>query len=128
MKNLKETIKNACVYTVIITFLFAFIGLFTFDSNASIPLSQFFILMLFGLIIAFAQNIMKVTKLKSSTRYSIHFLTLYVSFMVVFYFTGKITTKGPSGFFVVTVLFALAYFTVILIRYIFQKIRNKTAL
>ena len=75
MKNLKETLKNACVYTVIITFFFAFVGLFTFEQGASIPLGQYFILMLFGFIIACAQHITEIKKFKPSTRYIIHFLT-----------------------------------------------------
>ena len=80
--------------------------------------------MLFGFIIACAQHITEIKKFKPSTRYIIHFLTLYVSFMTIFYFTGKITTKGPSGFFVVTVLFALVYLMIILIRYFIRKLRK----
>ena len=118
MKPLKNILKNACVYTVIISFLFAFVGLFALDKNASIPIGQFFIIMLFGLFISLGQCVLNFNKVKPFIRYLIHFSILYISFICTFYLTGKITTKGASGFLVSTILFVFAYLFVILLRYL----------
>ncbi len=125
MKHIKSILKEACVYTVIITFLFAFVGLFTLEKNASIPLGQFLIIMLFGLLISLAQCILKLDKLKLTYRYLIHFLVLYTSFMCTFYLTGKVTAKGASGFLICTVIFILCYFFILFLRYLTTTVYKK---
>ena len=73
MKQAKEILKDACVYTVIITFLFSVIGLFAVDKNASIPLGQFLIIALFGLFISLAGLVLKFEEIKNSNRRDFRF-------------------------------------------------------
>ena len=117
-KQIKDILTNACIYTVIITFIFAFVGLFALDKNASIPIGQFMIIMLFGFFISLAQCILKITRIKPFARQLIHFVVLYIAFICTFYLTGKITTKGASGFLVSTILYIFAYLLIVFLKYL----------
>ena len=125
MQTLKNVLKDTCIYTVIITLIFAIVGLFTLDKEASIPLTQFLLIILFGLFIATGKLVLHCDKWKSSIRYLVHFLMLYISFICTFYLTGKVTTKGAAGFFVTTILFIFSYTFIMFLRYLTRIVYNK---
>ena len=108
MKRLSEILSRGCVYTVVLTFLICLFGL-GIEGTPSLPVGQFLVLTAIGMILSLAQNIFLLQTIRLIYRFLIHYGVLLVLFEVLFVFTGKITTGGPTGIFVSATVLTILY-------------------
>ena len=125
MKRMLQILTRGCVYTVVITFLICLFGL-GIEGTPSIPVGQFLLLTILGMILSFAQDVFLLQNIKLIYRFFIHYGIILVLFELLFVLTGKITTGGPVGIFVSATVLTILYAIVSVSAYfLYQAIRKK---
>ena len=110
MRKIERLLLTACGYSIfILTMFYVFAVLTNFTSPAIIP-SQFALILLFGFIIALAEFLYNILKLKQALRCFIHYGILLLAFCIIFIISGNIASK-PSAVFVAVIIFTMLYFT-----------------
>ena len=112
MKKIYDILSRACVYTVLMTILICTVGLLS-NGSPYLPVGQFLILTLIGIVLSLAQLIFRVQAISMPLRILIHYFTLLSSLLFLFSLTGK-TTGTPAGYFVSGVLISIVYGLILL--------------
>ena len=109
MKKLQSTLLAGSAYTVfilIVFYLFAIIGQLTLPA---ITFPTFLLILVFGMIISFAENIFYIKGLKIPFKIMIHYSLLLIAFCSVFVFSGNLKSEGPAAIFTSIVIFSFLY-------------------
>ena len=115
MKKFESVVLAGCAYAVtIVALFFAFAAISNF-TEARMGAGQFFIILLFGQIISVAGYILKNANWHIALRYTLHYLTLFLAFAVIFIFNGKINANGGAAIFSAAVIFTFLYVVTFLI-------------
>ncbi len=129
MKKIKNLFLNGCAYSVLITILFYCFALIFDFSDAKMGIWQFLLIFLFGLIISGADFILKYAPWHILIRYSLHYLTLFLAFSVIFIINGNIAENGGSAILSSAVIFTFFYLIILtlilVIRHSFESMENK---
>ena len=121
MKRLESIILSGCAYTVaIVALFFGFTAISNF-AEARIGAGQFFLILLFGQIIAVAGYILKNAYWHVFIRYALHYLTLFLAFCVIFIVNGNIKSSGGGAILSAAVIFTFFYAIVLLLIYAIKK-------
>ena len=108
MKSVINVFTRGCVYAVLLAIIVCLFGLGA-SVEPSIPITQFLLILFIGEVISLSQEIFRIHALRPFLRLLIHFITLLVSFLILFLVTDKITTGGAGGIFIFVTLFTLIY-------------------
>ena len=125
MKRLENLLLSGCGYTVLILSLFYLFALFDSYTGAYINFPTFLLIFFFGFLVAAAGMILKIDRIKLPVRLLIHYITLLVTFCIVFIFTGKLSAGGASVVFSSIVIFTFLYIFLALIVYLVLKFIRK---
>lgn len=115
MKKLHNLLLTACTYTVIVLTLFYLFAAATDFADAGIELPMFAMIFGFCALISVAGLILEIEKIKKPLRILIHYVTLFVAFLVIFVISGNISKKGPAAVFSAVVIFTFLYAVIFLI-------------
>ena len=110
MKRLEKLLYHTCTFTVLISLLlliFTLIG--TGDKNISIGASQYFVILLFSLIITITNMIFEIKSLKIYVKIPIHFAVLFFEFFIIFANGNAFNVESASDFMVVFLVFSFLY-------------------
>ena len=121
MKKLESILLSGCAYAVAIIALFFGFAAISKITEARIGVGQFFLILLFGQIISVAGYILKNASWHFLIRYALHYLTLFLTFCVIFIVNGNINSKGGSAIFSALVIFTFFYALVFFLIYILKK-------
>lgn len=124
MKYFKELFTRGCVYTVAITFMICLFGLGV-EGTPSVPIGQFLLLTVIGMLLSLTQNVFLLKNIRLIYRILIHYFVILVLFELLFVFTGKVTTGGPTGIFVSATVLTLLYAVVFVCVYFIKKAFHK---
>ena len=130
MKYSEKFISHASIYTVVISLLFFLFARIIGLGELSISLTRYLLIFAFSLIISAAEFILTIEKLSKTVRYLIHYLSLLLSFFVLF-----ISVKKSSGspvfnagsIFAAVVIFTAIYFISLYILRVIKSAANKTS-
>ena len=131
-KTIKDIFLNACAFGTFISLAFClFIKATDTLSKPAMAISQYLIILLFGLFIACANLLFSIKSIPKALVYLIHYLALLVSFYVIFVLISK--AKFPTlgqlliGFALFSLIYALVFFLVWLFRrLVFNKNQSPT--
>ncbi|MBO5906819.1 MAG: DUF3021 family protein [Clostridia bacterium] len=121
MKKIKNTILNACAYTVILLFVFFFFVALTGSTNLALTISSFTAIFFIGCVIALSNHVFGIEKLAYPLRLTIHFFLLLGALFGLLYTTGYLASRTPSSYIVLIFIYALVYAIVWLISHFFKK-------
>lgn len=121
MKKLQSTLLVGSAYTIfilIIFYLFAIIGQLTLPA---ITFPTFLVILVFGMIISFSENIFYIKSLKFTFKVMIHYALLLIAFCSIFIFSGNLKSEGPGAIFVAVVIFSFLYAAMFTLVYFIRK-------
>ena len=121
MKTLEKLILKACAYAVLVTTLFFIFTMMTSFTEAAIKMETFMLILLFGALIAVADLIFGIKKLRMGLRVLIHYGALLLTFIVIFIISGNITVNGPGAVFSAIFIFTILYAVLFLLVYLFVR-------
>ncbi len=121
MKRLENLLLNASGFAVMIVLLFFLFTAVTDFTEAAIKFGTFALILLFGFIIACANLVLGIERLKFIYRLLIHYAALLISFIVVFILAGNIASGGPSAIFSAVVIFTFLYTVFFLLFYFIKR-------
>ncbi len=124
MKNIKEFVSKASVYTVLILSIFYIYGGISSLSQNGIHWTRFLIIAGYSCLIAGVDIFNRQLPIKNVFKTLIHYTVLLVGFVVVFFTAGTAEIK-PATFFIAFVLFSVTYLAVSLISLGVKKLWNK---
>ncbi len=108
--HIKQHLFDACSICVIFTLaLFAFNALMHKTGNFGVSFKQYAILLLFSVIIAYANDLFKLKNLAFFARLLLHFFVLAIAFYVVFLLAGMIRLESTANFFMAFLLYTIFY-------------------
>lgn len=110
MKKLEKALLTGCGYTVIILALFYLFAALTKFVSPAITTGQFFLILLFGMIISAIGLLCSLLNVSSILRCIIHYLVLLVAFCFIFIVSGNISSGKASAIFVAIVIYTVLYF------------------
>lgn len=110
MKKIEKTLLAGAAYTVGIIALFYLFAAITEFVSPAITTGQFFLILLFGMMISFTGFLCNLIKVNPIFRCLIHYAVLLVAFCFIFVISGNITSGRASAVFVAIVLFTIFYF------------------
>ena len=122
MKKIKSTILNACLYTVILLFVFFLFIAVSGSSNLALTFSSFISVFLIGCVISISKLIFGIQRLAYPLRVTIHFFALLGSVFALLFTTGYLNGKTPSSYIVIIFAYAIIYATVWVIGYFSKKL------
>ena len=112
MRKLEKLFLTGCGYAILIlTLFYTFAAVTKFTATAIAP-AQFFLILLFGFIIALAELMYNLLNLKKVFRCLIHYAVLLVAFCVIFVISGNIAAGKASSVFVAVIIFTMLYFAI----------------
>lgn len=131
-KAIKNIFLNGCAFGTLISLAFCmFIKATHSLSMPAMTISQYLIILLFGFFIACANLLFAIKSIPKALVYMIHYLALLISFYVIFVLISK--AKFPTvgqlfiGFVLFSLIYALAFFLVWLIRrLVFNRFQRPT--
>ncbi len=110
MKEFKSLLSRTCINTTLITAFFYIMSWITGIHNPSISIGRFFLILLFGTLIAAVGYFIEKLRLNAYLKFFIHYSVLLTSFSVIFILAGVL--NGGSSIFVGIVIFTLVYLVV----------------
>ena len=118
-------LKNTSFYQLFISLAFyAFSTIYAYISGygeMGIPFSQYALLLLFSFVLALLGLVFHITAFPKYARRLIHFAVSLLAFILIFFFTGKISADF-SRVFIMMVVFTAIYFAVLGIAALFRKL------
>ena len=106
LKKVKEILLNTCAFSTLISLVFCvFIKATNTLSMPAMLVSQYLVILLFGFFIACANLLFTIKSLPKALVYLIHYLTLLISFYIIFVLISKAKFPTASQLFVAFVLF-----------------------
>lgn len=121
MKKIESLFFTGCAYAVAILALFFGFAAISKFSDVRIGFGQFFIILLFGQIIAIAGYILKNATWHAFIRYPLHYLTLFLAFCVIFIVNGNVKAGGGRAIFSAAIIFTFFYALAFLIIFAVKK-------
>ena len=121
MKKLESIFLAGCAYGVAILALFFGFAAISNLTAPRIGAGQFFLILLFGQIIAIAGHILKNASWHIFIRYVLHYLTLFLAFCVIFVVNGNIKEKGGAAIFSAAVIFTFFYALIFVLIFVIKK-------
>jgi len=115
MRKIEKLFLTGCGYSVLILTLFYVFAAITEFVNPAITPGQFVVIVLFGIIIALAEFLYSILKVKKVLKCFIHYAVLFVTFLVIFIISGNIVSTKASGVFVAVIVYTFMYFSIWLI-------------
>lgn len=109
MRLIKKLTAEACIFTSLICAFFFLFALVTGYSDPYISAGKFFLIFLFGVIIAFANLIWLLESWNAALKMLIHYVALLATFVVIFVTGGNIIGKGAAAVFSAVIIFTLFY-------------------
>ena len=110
LKKVKEILLNTFAFSTLISLVFCvFIKATNTLSMPAMLVSQYLVILLFGFLIACANLLFTIKSLPKALVYLIHYLTLLISFYIIFVLISKAKFPTASQLFVAFVLFSLVY-------------------
>lgn len=131
MKKITDLCLKACAYTTLILALYYLVTAIVGASNTWLPSARFFLILLFGFIISFAEYLYKLLSIKPVLKFLIHYTVLLCAFFIIFIISGNIVVKGAATVFasisLFTVFYFLLYFIVHYVGMLIGKLDEKNA-
>ena len=125
-KTVKNILVNACAFGTLISLLFClFIKATDTLSKPAMSISQYLIILLFGLFIACSNLLFHLKSIPKPLVYLIHYLALLVSFYVIFILISQAKFPTSGQLFVGLVLFSLSYGVVLFFSWAIRRILFK---
>ena len=121
MEKLKRIALNACAFTVLINMLFFAFAKITGLSEIKIDFLHFFIILLFGVVIAITNTVFELPKLHIVFKFIIHYVVLLIAFYIVFINFGNVKSSGISTVFVTVIIFSFLYVFISLIVWLLKR-------
>ena len=121
MKKIESLFFVGCAYAVAIVALFFGFAAISSFAEVKIGVGQFFLILLFGQIIAVAGYILKNAAWHALIRYPLHYLTLFCAFCLIFIVSGNISNEGGSAIFSAVIIFTFFYALAFLIIFAVKK-------
>ena len=107
MKHIYKFILEGCGLSVLITSIFfVFEGIASPEITPALPLSRYFLILLFGFIVVGANLLFSIEKLHRLAALAIHYIAIFVAFLIVFIGFADMTAKK---FFIYAVIFTILY-------------------
>ena len=118
-KFIRQILTSTCIFCTVISVLFFFFAAIVneveslFDDGASLPFRFFLLILLFSLLIALANRLFSVRKIRFIFRLLIHYATLLAAFLSTFVAFGKLKINGPASVFVAIMVFTILYAVIV---------------
>ena len=126
LKKVKEILLNTCAFSTLISLVFCvFIKATNTLSMPAMLVSQYLVILLFGFFIACANLLFTIKSLPKALVYLIHYLTLLISFYIIFVLISKAKFPTASQLFVAFVLFSLVYLLLFLSIFLVKRMLSK---
>ncbi len=110
MKRLEKLLYHTCTFAVLISLLFLIFTLVgTGATDISIGATQYFVILLFSLIITITNMIFEIKSLKIYAKVPIHFAVLFFAFFMIFANGNAFKVESASDFMVVFLVFFFLY-------------------
>lgn len=109
MKKLQSTLLAGSAYTVFILVIFYFFAIIGQLTLPAITFPTFLVILVFGMVISFSENIFYIKALKFPFKVMIHYALLLIAFCSIFIFSGNLKSEGPGAIFVAVVIFSFLY-------------------
>ena len=123
MKHIYKFILEACGLSVLITSIFfVFEGIASPEITPALPISRYFLILLFGFIIVGANFLFSIKNLHKLAALAIHYLTIFVAFLTVFVGFAGMTAKK---FFIYAVIFTILYAIIFAVVVCVKKLTTK---
>ena len=122
MEKIKKVALNACAFTVLISALFFAFAKITGLAEVKIDFLHFFIILLFGTVIAVTNTVFELPKLNIAFKFIIHYVVLLIAFYIVFINFGNVKSSGISTVFVTVIVFSFLYVFISLAVWIIRRI------
>ena len=123
MKHIYKFILEACGLSVLITSIFfVFEGIASPEITPALPISRYFLILLFGFIIVGANFLFGIKNLHKLAALAIHYLTIFVAFLTVFVGFAGMTAKK---FFIYAVIFTILYAIIFAVVVCVRKLTTK---
>ena len=124
MKSVYKLILEACGLSVLLTSIFfVFEGIASPETTPALPISRYFLILLFGFIVVGANLLFGIEKLHKLATLAIHYIAIFVAFLIVFVGFADMTAKKFFIYAVIfTILYAIASATVIGVKKLTSKI------
>ena len=107
MKHIYKFILESCGLSVFITSIFfVFEGIASPEITPALPISRYFLILLFSFIVVGANLLFSIEKLNKLATLAIHYLAIFVAFLTVFVGFAGMTAKK---FFIYAVIFTILY-------------------
>ena len=117
MKNLEKFFYHSCAYCFVLSAVFYLFAALIGMNEVNMSFLRYITLFSFSMIISSAEFIFLIKKLPTYAKYAMHYLTLCVTFVLIF-FTVRSTSGDyhfkASAVFAAVFIFSVAYFTVAL--------------
>lgn len=121
MRRIEKRFLTGCAYTVIILALFYLFAAITEFTAPAITTGQFFLILLFGILISAAELIYELLKIRRALKCLIHYGVLLVAFCVIFIASGNIASGKGSAIFVAIIIYTFLYFAIWLLFALIKK-------
>lgn len=107
MKHIYKFILESCGLSVLITSIFfVFEGIASPEITPALPISRYFLILLFGFIVVGANLLFGIKSLNKLVALAIHYLTIFVAFLAVFVGFADMSAKK---FFIYAIIFTILY-------------------
>ena len=122
MEKIKRIALNSCAFTVLIAVLFFAFAKISGLSEVKIDFLHFFVILLFGIVVAIANTLFEIPRLHIVWKFLIHYAILFVAFYIVFLnFANIDSNKGAAVIFTALIVFTFLYVVVAFIAWLFKK-------
>ena len=122
MEKIKRIALNSCAFAVLISVLFFAFAKISGLSEVKIDFLHFFIILLFGIVIAVANTVFELPKIHIALKFLIHYVVLLISFYIVFINFGNVSASGPAVIFTTVIVFSIFYVFFAVIIWLIKKI------
>ena len=126
LKKVKDIVCNACAYSTMISIVFCiFVKVTSSLAMPAMLVSQYLVILLFGFFISCANLLFSIKSIPRSLVYLIHYLTLLVSFYVIFILISKSSFPTLAQLFITFVLYSFFYGLFFLCFYLIKRVYLK---
>ena len=123
MKHIYKFILEGCGLSVLITSIFfVFEGIASPEITPALPISRYFLILLFGFIVVGANLLFNIKNLNRLAALAIHYLAIFVAFLTVFVGLDGMTAKK---FFIYAVIFTILYAIIFAVVISVKKLTSK---
>ena len=112
MRKIEKLLLTGCSYSILILILFYAFAAISKLTAPAIAVPQFALILSFGFIIALAELMYNVLKLKKALKCLIHYAVLLVAFCLIFIISGNIASGKAAAIFVAIIVFTFLYFAI----------------